>query len=1276
DEISKVIAILSKVNGDPDGSNTKAPFGDLSTLKVLDPYKTVLKDYLSAADVTALEMATDIPKRLTMYWAHIEKRLLPVLRETFVQQHLIAAFKVEADIVKLMLQETVILQTCLNVETAPANDKTYAEQYILMHRFTWLVGKLKLSGKELTHFENNPNFSNFNWKALDFKLWLRIADFAALRDSLPPAKSSLFPAESSLFPAESSLLSLFETAKKGGDITQAIVDVTAWDKINVAYFVAQHTSADFLNEITLINLQRKLALSEKIGVSIEELESWTTDSVSYEQSQDIKRTLKAKYSEDAWVEVSTAVHNRLRMHLRDALVAYLLQKSEIQKIGLKSANDLYAYFLIDVEMGACMLTSRLKQAIALVQLFVQRCLLNLEESNKMEESHKIPPELINKKHWEWMRLYRVWEANRKVFLYPENWIEPELRDNKSPFFKDLESELLQGELTDEIAEQKFMHYLEKLDEVSRLDICGIYEDHDAKEMHVFGRTFNTPPKYFYRKLDKKTQVWTAWEHVPLDIQGNEDGDSAGVHLMPVVWNRRLYLFWPIFTEKSDKEKIERDREPHKQWKKRKADSEAQSNRTKQLKSQESQNKARIQEKYDSKVKERKTENDKLVGYSGYAEGYSLEIAETQAKIEALDAEIDKLNEELNTFTIYVDMGFNEPEPFEDIDPWAYYEVRIAWSEYREHKWSNKKVSQSFIRTPSGRHGVPGTYDFRFSVVMGPILTIKLFARSLVSFARVGLSVVVGGFQLSCNVKVIPLFNMEGSSQLGFIKPKQATFYQSFLSARTNLGKTIRWNEDESLPLTLTGNQGKKTYEILYASEREYKVLFPADYNFSLGSPSDFIYQDHKRNYYVEYDENQHLFAKGGAIANAGKVSVDVPIPKIKLTAFPKITDRPDSLSRERLGGTDQLSYAAINKLVEEKQVTASTALQLHASQAFAKDINTSVTVGQSKASEAFINFGAYEITQVYPIEKRRELKFKPFFHAYVCKFMEELNQGGIDGLLQIQNQILSDIQKRDLGAGSSKIVNNFVMRYFPNVPNVKEPYPLEEVDFSAEGAYSLYNWELFFHVPMLIANRLSQNQRFEEARRWYHFIFNPTTNENLKLSARFWQVIPFRNTKQETLEALMMQLHRSAGDPVRKAFEDQITAWRDSPFNPHLIARMRQQAYMKNVVMKYLDNLIAWADSLFRQDTMESINEATQLYILAAEMVGKRPEKIPSRVKNIALNYAELEKGLDKFSNALVQLETLFPFYNIQPIPPGSPGVGPILNNTAPSLYFCLPNNE
>ena len=29
--------------------------------------------------------------------------------------------------------------------------------------------------------------------------------------------------------------------------------------------------------------------------------------------------------------------------------------------------------------------------------------------------------------WNWRKNYRVWDANRKVFAYPENWIEPDLR---------------------------------------------------------------------------------------------------------------------------------------------------------------------------------------------------------------------------------------------------------------------------------------------------------------------------------------------------------------------------------------------------------------------------------------------------------------------------------------------------------------------------------------------------------------------------------------------------------------------------------------------------------------------------------------------------------------------------------------------------------------------------------------------------------------------------------------------------------------------------------
>ena len=283
-------------------------------------------------------------------------------------------------------------------------------------------------------------------------------------------------------------------------------------------------------------------------MSIESLELWATDSISSEQTLQIKRSLKAKYDDTAWVEVSTQVYNIVRTRLRDAMAGYLLQKPEVKALGLKDTNDLYGYFLMDVEMDACMLTSRLVQAIASVQQFVHRCLLNLES----KPPGNLSPSLIDKIHWKSMRLYQLTVASKKVFICPENYIEPELRDNKSPFFKELESELLQGEVTNDSVEKALVNYLEKLHDVARLDICGTYEDTEAQELHVFGRSFNNPPQYYYRKRNLKTQVWTAWDRVQLDIQGTEEGDSAGVHLIPVVWNRRLYLFWPLFSEKSDK----------------------------------------------------------------------------------------------------------------------------------------------------------------------------------------------------------------------------------------------------------------------------------------------------------------------------------------------------------------------------------------------------------------------------------------------------------------------------------------------------------------------------------------------------------------------------------------------------------------------------------------------------------------------------------------------------------------------------------------------------
>ena len=212
---------------------------------------------------------------------------------------------------------------------------------------------------------------------------------------------------------------------------------------------------------------------------------------------------------------------------------------------------------------------------------------------------------------------------------------------------------------------------------------------------------------------------------------------------------------------------------------------------------------------------------------------------------------------------------------------------------------------------------------------------------------------------------------------------------------------------------------------------------------------------------------------------------------------------------------------------------------------------------------------------------------------------------------------------------------------------------------------------------------MSKNQRFEEARDWYHFIFNPIGVESAipggSAMSKFWITKPFFETTdpayvQQRIENIMRMLAGDTSVPgysaeAKSALEDQVRDWRTNPFEPHRIANYRTVAYQKTVVMNYLDNLIAWGDYLFRQDSMESITEATLLYILAAEIMGPRPKRVPPKNKPPVETFNELEYQLDAVPNALVEIE------NLVPAPSGegdaSPEAPPL-----PMLYFCIPHNE
>jgi hypothetical protein len=186
---------------------------------------------------------------------------------------------------------------------------------------------------------------------------------------------------------------------------------------------------------------------------------------------------------------------------------------------------------------------------------------------------KVDPVQINPEWDLYLHSFRMTQANFEVLASPYLYMAPDLRDDKTPLFREVEGFLRQNDTNPDTINSAYLMYLEKLGDIANLEVCGTYlqEDFEAEEamrfkgvLHVFGRTRGgTKRSYYYRRLNRyqNYEEWTPWEPVKLDIQGIERDRSttrtsaksekpeAGVHLLPVVWKRKLHIFWPSLVRK-------------------------------------------------------------------------------------------------------------------------------------------------------------------------------------------------------------------------------------------------------------------------------------------------------------------------------------------------------------------------------------------------------------------------------------------------------------------------------------------------------------------------------------------------------------------------------------------------------------------------------------------------------------------------------------------------------------------------------------------------------
>jgi hypothetical protein len=1120
---------------------------------------------------------------------------LQIGKQSILEQTISSSFKADLELVKIVLKyaklkqpapgtsllSDILLSDSLidvdithTIPVLPAvTNLAFPDQYRairLLHKLFSLINSFKLGNQEIEwFFKNNKDLSWFEWDSIPYETGQTAIDYAkyAAFVGMIDLSKQLTPVPN---PADAehpiTFLTIVEMLLPASGATrlqflEAFSLLTGYNKEDVdaidAHLLPVFNLSNYRDVKTWKSISDCAEHLRKLGSTVTQVKKYIKPVLTSADVNLLRTALKARYDEDTWLSTLKEIMDAIRPQKRDALVAYLLAVNP----EMKDENDLYDYFLVDVEMEACMPSSRIVQAHGTVQLFVQRCLMGLEP--------KAAADVNNDKSWEqwkWMKNYRVWEANRKVFLYPENWIEAELRDDKSFLFAELENELLQNELTEFTAEDALIKYLEKLDNIAFLEVMATWYQSDIKTMHVFARTKGGDPAiYYYRKFEQE-RYWTPWEKVELDITGD--------HLLAFVRNNRLCLAWPVFSE-----------EPH---------------------------------------------------------------PEPESKIPSNSDQGNVVKNE---------------------KPKRKLKIQLAISEFANKKWQPKKISKDGILTPSDFTADENVlrrdkYNLMYFEFGQQIWLFNTNVYREFSGAEHEYHQKNGIFNIS---------GCKGYPELvpNFTEHNIPDFLPDF---KDTWLKSQRYNELNLIPYddlsVRNGISFFSFYEILGKTPGKtpetpgtFRLTYP--HQLTMIDLLLFLFQ-----YLL-------MYAYGN---NKACLSYRERFPKIPLGtllsyfmedsnhAYVIMPGFYNAKKDKETGDTVYVKRTGSNVLQLIEDVAAFIKKYVLYQSNPTEEKNKELLDDYQKIVGELIVYSGLKYGE----------QFKNMYHPLVCPLRATLYKRGIAELMKRETQLIStEFDFEEHYKPNKNIVpkSNYI-KFEKDEIKIKF-YPIEDIDFSSDGSYSGYNWELFFHVPFLLATRLTKNQRFEEALTWFHYMFNPTGALAGEAPQKYWVTKPFYLTHDsgyvnQRIDTLLYKI-ADPNTPERAELEFAIEQWRNKPFKPHVVARFRPAAYQKALLMKYIDNLTEWGDYLFRQDTMESIVQATQMYILADKLLGPKPRIIPPAIKAPYETYNQMEAKLDAFGNALIALENILP--DLSAMPEGGVELPPA-PITLSMIYFCIPQND
>ena len=259
---------------------------------------------------------------------------------------------------------------------------------------------------------------------------------------------------------------------------------------------------------------------------------------------------------------------QLNEKLRDAQLAFYLthavpQDTQLQALGLaqtlKTADDLYTHWLLDVLVSQAVPTSRVAYAIASLQQYINGISLGLEPGYETEGMS--PAQLAT---WQdTLHNYSMWHANQQLRYFPSTYLNPELRSRKTDNFQQLENDINQSRIQSSTVLSAVQSYLGRFEDIANLTTLNGYIDGDiitmANSTYYFVGKSRAENTYYWRSLDMakramhpsddgkhaakkdipEASAWTDWQKIPLPASENIPDRSV----RPVFFNNRLFIIW-------------------------------------------------------------------------------------------------------------------------------------------------------------------------------------------------------------------------------------------------------------------------------------------------------------------------------------------------------------------------------------------------------------------------------------------------------------------------------------------------------------------------------------------------------------------------------------------------------------------------------------------------------------------------------------------------------------------------------------------------------------